>query len=264
LHILFDDLIQYSNAPEQLKMPYLTVTMENQPFIFESLDGGYSFSSFDEEIEGGDAYAHYDETLFGGAAYNTREFEIDLQEPSTINCVGAGNTDGEYLGLILVDTSDSIYYEDFVFNRNGLYMLQREYTDIKQIRLAFSGKYIGRIGTGRALELKTSIPKEPTLMSTASPRITLSGQSILGLGGYNYWRISVDTRYKLTTEDFNTVIKAWPFLSTGYPMFVSFDTESKLPLDKMYANDTNQQDFGFESSINKHLYSRKFIFEERF
>jgi hypothetical protein len=32
----------------------------------------------------------------------------------------------------------------------------------------------------------------------------------------------------------------------------------------MYANDTSQQQLSFESSINKPLFSRRWIFEERF
>jgi hypothetical protein len=128
----------------------------------------------------------------------------------------------------------------------------------------FSGSYIGRVGTGYAVNLKTAVPKEPTLASTAKPRTTLSGQTIQGLGGYNYWRISVDTRYKFHKDDFKHILDGYPLLSKGYPMFISFDDEKKLPIDRMYGVDTNQQQLGFESSINKPLYSRRWLFEERF
>jgi hypothetical protein len=48
-------------------------------------------------------------------------------------------------------------------------------------------------------------------------------------------------------------------------MFVSFEDEKdRLPFKRMYANDTNQQDLSFESSINKYLFSRRWILEERF
>jgi hypothetical protein len=104
-------------------------------------------------------------------------------------------------------------------------MLEREYENIKQINLVFSGAYIGRFGTGYAVNLKTAIPKEPTLASTNKPRTTLSGQTIEGLGGYNYWRISVDTRYKIDKDKLNSIIEGYKVLSKGYPMFILFDDE---------------------------------------
>jgi hypothetical protein len=240
------------------------------------IDGGSANATFDDEFDGGvavyinDEYDgghandYYDETWDGGNVFSTKEFEIKLDKPSTINCFGVGNTDSKAVGVYLIDTSDNRYYEGYLFTRNGLYMLTKAYENIKQINVMFTGTHIGRFGTGYAVNLKTAIPKEPTLVSTNKPRTTLSGQSILGLGGYNYWRISVDTRYKLDKEKFNNIIEGYPLLSKGYPMFISFDDEKKLPIDRMYGTDTNQQQLGFESSINKPLYSRRFVFEERF
>jgi hypothetical protein len=301
MYILFNDIIQYSDAPEEIKNPSLTYFMLNEQGTIELLDGGpadaiYDLldaenadtpsdgdidggnanAIFDDEFDGGVAVyindefdgehadAIFDETFDGGNVFSTKEFEIKLHKPSTINCYGVGNTDSKVVGIYLIDTLDNIYFEGYPFTRNGLYMLKREYENIKQINLVFSGTYIGRFGTGYAINLKTAIPKEPTLVSTAKPRITLSGQSILGLGGYNYWRISVDTRYKIDKDKLNNIIEGYGVLSKGYPMFISFDDEKKLPIDRMYGSDTNQQQLSFESSINKPLYSRRFIFEERF
>jgi hypothetical protein len=301
MNILFNDLIQYSDAPEEIRKPSLTYFMLNEPTTFEYLDGGpadaiYDLldaenaaspndgdidgggasASFDDEFDGGFAYYindeydgghaadYYDETWDGGHVFDTKEFEIKLHKPSTINCYGAGNTDSKAVGIYLIDTSNNIFYEAYPFTRNGLYILEKEYENIKQINLVFSGTYIGRVGVGYAINLKTAIPKEPTLVSTAKPRVTLSGQSILGLGGYNYWRISVDTRYKIDKDKLNNIIEGYQVLSKGYPMFISFDEEKKLPIDRMYGTDTNQQELGFESSINRPLYSRRFILEEKF
>jgi hypothetical protein len=240
------------------------------------IDGGGANATFDDEFDGGVAIyisneydgghadAIFDETWDGGSVFGTKEIEINLHEPSTINCYGAGNTDSKVVGIFLVDLNDNVYYEGYPFTRNGLYMLSRDYENIKQVRMAFNGTHIGRIGTGYAINLKTAVAKEPTLVSTAKPRVTITGQSIQGLGGYNYWRISVDTRYKIDKDKFQNIIDGYKVLSRGYPMFISFDDEPKLPIDKMYANDTNQQQLGFESSINKPLYSRRFVLEERF
>jgi hypothetical protein len=257
-------LIQYSDAPEEIRNPALTYFINNEEATIEYLDGGNANASFDGDFDGGYADSIFDETWDGGNVLSTKEFEIKLHKPSTINCYGVGNTDSKVVGIYLIDTSDNTYYEGYPFTRNGLYMLTKEYENIKQINLIFSGTHIGRFGTGYAINLKTAIPKEPTLVSTAKPRTTLSGQSILGLGGYNYWRISVDTRYKIDKEKLNNIIEGYELLSKGYPLFISFDDEKKLPIDRLYGTDTNQQQLSFESSINKPLFSRRFILEERF
>jgi hypothetical protein len=229
----------------------------------DEFDGGIA-TYINDEFDGGHADAIFDETWDGGNVFSTKEIEIILDKPSTINCYGVGNTDSKIVGIYLIDIFDTVYYEAYPFTRNGLYMLKKAYENIKQINVVFSGTHIGRVGTGYAINLKTAIPKEPTLVSTAKPRITLSGQSILGLGGYTYWRISVDTRYKINKDTLHNIIEGYQVVSTGYPLFISFDDEKKLPIDRMYGCDTNQQEMGFESSINKPLFSRKFVFEERF
>jgi hypothetical protein len=298
---LFNDIIQYSDAPEEIRNSSLTIFIKNEPDIFEYLDGGLSdaiydlldgenantassgnidggaaIASFDDEFDGGAAVyindefdggyagAIFDETWDGGNVFGNKEIIINLAKVSPINCFGAGNTNSKAVGITLVDINNNEYYEGYPFTRNGLYMLQKTYENIKTVKFVFSGTYIGRIGTGLAVNLKTSIAKEPTLASTASPRTTLAGQSIPGLGGYNYWRISVDTRYKIDKNKFNNIIAGYDILSKGYPMFISFDDEDKLPIDKIYATDTNQQALSFESSINRPLYSRRFIFVEQF
>jgi hypothetical protein len=300
MNILFNDLVQYSDAPDEIKNPSLTYFFKNELRITDYIDGGPADAIYDlldaenanshsdgdidggmanaifddefdggvafyinDEIDGGYAYAVFDEVVDGGDAYSM-EVEIRLNKPSVINCFGVGNTDSKKIIIVLIDASYNTYYEEHPFTRNGLYMLKKEYKDIKQINIVFSGEYMGRFGAGYAINLKTSIPKEPALVSTAKPRITLSGQSILGLGGYNYWRISVDTRYKIDKDKLNNIIDGYQVLSKGYPMFISFDDEDKLPIDKIYACDTSQQELSFESSINKPLFSRRFIFEERF
>jgi hypothetical protein len=301
MNILFNDIIQYSDAPEEIRKPGLNFFLNNEPGTIKPLDGGEADADYDsldgedaaslsggdidsghadvifvdeidgghalyidDEFDGGHAGSLFDETFDGGDAFWTKEFEITLHKPSIINCFGTGNTDSKLIGIYLIDTSDTVYYERHIFTGNGLYMLKKEYENIRQINLVFSGTRIGRFGTGYAVNLKTSIPKEPTLVSTNKPRVTLSGQSIFGLGGYNYWRISVDTRYKIDRDKLDNIIEGYKVLSKGYPMFISFEDEKKLPINRMYGNDTNQQQLGFESSINKPLFSRRWIFEERF
>jgi hypothetical protein len=302
VNILFNDLIPYSDAPDEIKNPSLTYFIKNDPGIIDLLDGGPANAIYDlldgenantssdgnidgggasaifddefdggvavyisDEYDGGHANDYYDETWDGGDALsNNKTIEIKLLEPSTINCYGVGNTNSKLIGIYLIDTFDNVYDEKHSFDKNGLYMLSQEYENIKQINIMFSGTHIGRIGAGYAINLKTAVPKEPTLISTAKPRVTLSGQSILGLGGYNYWSISLDTRYKIDKDKLNNIIAGYPLLSKGYPMFISFNNEEKLPIKRMYGAEKNQQELGFESSINKPLYSRRWVLEERF
>jgi hypothetical protein len=196
---------------------------------------------------------------------NPAELEIILNDPSFINCVGIGNMDSTSLVIDLINADDDTFTETLSFTDNGLYLLSQQYENIKEIDITFSSSHIGRLAFGNAVNLKTSIPKEPTLVSTNKPRITLSGQVIDGLGGYNYWRVSLDTRYKIDNEKLNEIIKGFPYLSKGLPLFVSFEDEKeRLPFNRLYANDTSQQEISFESSINKSLFSRRFILEERF
>jgi hypothetical protein len=173
--------------------------------------------------------------------------------------------DSNTIQIELVDTGNNTFQETINFQENGLYLLNAEYKNINEVNLFFNCSHIGRIAIGRAVNLKTSIPKEPTLVSTNKPRVTLSGQVIDGLGGYNYWRVSLDTRYKIDNEKMNEIIKGFPLLSKGLPMFVSFEEEKeRLPFKRLYANDTNQQELSFESSINKPLFSRRWNLQERF
>jgi hypothetical protein len=224
MNILFNDINQFSDAPKEL--------------ISSSLADYYD---------------------------NPTELEIMLNEPLIINCIGIGYMDSSSIQLDLIDANDDSYTEIINFQNNGLYLLSKEYNDVKEIDITFSSSYIGRLALGTAVNLRTSIPKEPTLVSTSKPRVTLSGQVIDGLGGYNYWRVSLDTRYKINNDKLNEIIKGFPSLSKGIPLFVSFEEEiNRLPFNRLYVNDTNQQQLSFESSINKNLFSRRFIFEERF
>jgi hypothetical protein len=224
MNILFNDKIQYSDAPRELKSPSLSDT------------------------------------------YNGNTINVTFTNPVTIDCVGIGNTDSYEIHIKLKTIFGAEYQEQIDYDVNGLYLLSRQYENIKYLEITLSGSYIGRLAVGKAVNLKTSIPKEPTLCSTNSPRVTLSGNVIEGLGGYNYWRVSLDTRYKIDNDKMREIIQGFPFLSKGYPFFVDFEDEKdRLPfIEKMYCIDTNQQELSFESSINKTLFSRRWVLEEKF
>jgi hypothetical protein len=194
---------------------------------------------------------------------NSAALEIILDNAEAIDCIGIGNTSAGSKQFQFVNTSNTTFTENVTFVNNGLYLLNA-YQNIKKIKIITTGIF-GRIAFGKAINLKTSIPKEPTLVSTNSPRVTLAGQAIEGLGGYNYWRISLDTRYKIDKDKMDEIIRGFPSLSRGLPLFVSFEDEKdRLPIQRLYANDSKQQELSFESSINKNLFSRRWVLEERF
>jgi len=113
--------------------------------------------------------------------------------------------------------------------------------------------------------LPTAIAKEPSFMSTAEPRVTLSGQVIPGAGGYNYRTLSLDCRYKISEEIISEIEAGYITAGRGYPYFIDLTDESyKLPFSKLYANEKNQGSMTFQSGVRRYLYSRRFEFEERF
>jgi hypothetical protein len=159
--------------------------------------------------------------------------------------------------------SFNYYYSSITVSGNGLYLLPE--AEVNRVNIQCDGAYIGRLALGRAVNLCTSIPKEPAFVSTSKPRVTLSGQAIEGLGGYNYRRVSLDTRYKIDRDKMDEIIKGFPALSGGLPLFASFEEEAaRLPFRRLYCNDTNQQEMSFEGGVMKPLFSRKWVFEERF
>ena len=221
--ILFNDLIQNSDAAEALKSPALSETF--------GLGGA---------------------TELGGG---WRQFTINMAAPVFINAVGIGNTDG---------TGFNINGRTVDFTGNGLYMLPNPVTETG-IQIITNATYIGRLGMGRAVRIGTTVRKEPAFCSTAESRMTLSGQVISGLGGYNYRTVSLDSRYQIDETIMKEIEAGYKFTGMGYPFFVNFEDEAyKLPFDRLYAVDTNSQRFSFESGVKRFLYSRRFDFRECF
>jgi hypothetical protein len=224
---------------------------------------------------------------------------ITLDQPYEINCIGIGYTNARELTLIfnpiqLLDiegntTNPEYTYEggiDFVdyeldiesnlitaegaseqrimFSGNGLYRIMPVVTD--KITIKTDGSYIGRFAAGIAVDLPTSIAKEPGWASTAKYRKTLSGQIIPGAGGYTYRTLSVDVRYKIDRYDLSQIEMAYNGqIGLGYPYFLLFDKEAyRLPFVRLYAKDLKTDQYVFQGGIARPLFSRKFEFEECF
>ena len=259
MRILFNDIMQNSNAPVSLKTPSLvdTYTFGNYPlcitfakpvkinsvgignYLGKKLTFGY--------------YENY--TIVDG---NNLEAVID-----------GGNAAGGNYNTIFngnwKEAAGSRIYFDVPYNGNGLYLLDKGIEVTEIYIYAPAGSRIGRIALGRAINIPTAVAKEPCFNSTAEPRRNLSGQIIPGIGGHNYVSLSLDSRYHVRKEAFEEIKAGYKAIGAGYPFFIDLKTESyKLPFDKLYAIDRNQRNMSFESGVTRFLYSRRWEFEECF
>jgi len=203
--------------------------------------------------------------------------DLSFSIPSLIiNCIGLGNFNAETIGIELSGAlgggDGSFEFRVEGRHRNGLYMFPRAFfvTPGSRFRIIARRHIVetitfGRIALGEAIDIPTSVRKEPSFNTTATPRTTLSGSVLPGRGGYNFRGVSLDSRYKITERIMRQFEDGYPFIAQGFPFFINFETEAyKLPFDRLYAIDTNRQNFGFESGVRDFLYSRRWNFEERF
>ena len=193
---------------------------------------------------------------------------INFDKPCPINSIGIGNAKQKELRIELKGTNGTLFNSDdhdFEFSENGLYLIDE--ITVSQITITAKAglTHIGRFAAGIAVNIPTTVAKEPAFHSTAKPRTTLSGQVIQGVGGHIYKTVSLDSRYKIDEKAMKEIEDGYFYTSMGYPFFIDLTDEAyKLPFSKLYAIDRNQQQMSFESGVNKFLYSRRFEFEERF
>jgi len=254
MKILFNDVIQYSSAPKELKSPALSDVCEINGNLVINLDRVYEINSIgvgninNNKIifDGGKADSVYNLMLYGG---NADSYSEPLNDISIIT-------------ISFNDVNNTIF--NLVNAGNGLYTMKKT-IKASQITIEANANFIGRFAAGIACNIPTAVMKEPSYLSTSEPRVTLSGQVIQGAGGYNYRAVSLDSRYKITKEIINEFEKGLKYTGMGYPYFIDLTDESyKLPFKKLYANEKNQRSMTFQSGVTRFLYSRRFEFEERF
>jgi hypothetical protein len=197
----------------------------------------------------------------------TGKLEIEFDKKyQPMNSIGIGNTNGTTFTLLYQDDVGNMHSHTFTFTGNGLYLFPIIGTHrIEFLEITTNATYVGRIAAGNAVNIPTSIAKEPAFCSTAEPRRTLSGQIIQGAGGYNYRKISLDSRYKINETIMNEIKNGYKYIGMGYPFFIDLIDEAyKLPFSKFYGTDSNQQDMSFEGGARKYLYSKRWEFTECF
>ena len=185
---------------------------------------------------------------------------IRFSQAVVIDSVGIGNCNP---GTVISINSVPVTYTGE--KGNGLYPLgQSIETNVVSISVT-GGTSIGRLALGRAIDVPTAVAKEPGINSTAKPRRTLSGQLVPGLGGYSYYSLSLQSKYKLGKEGIKEIEKGHKYISTGLPFFINLEDEAhKLPFKKLYAVEKNQRSLSLESSIRHYLYSKQWNFKQVF
>jgi hypothetical protein len=232
MNILFYDVVQESDAPDSLKSPSLAD-------VTNLSAGGVTFT---------------------------------LPTPRYVNCIGIGNFNAATLRVYL---SAQIFF-NIVYTGPGLYLLPinglpsietGNYPAILTggIGITSNGTYIGRLAAGLAVDLGTSIAKQPGWGSTSESRVSLSGQVLPGRGGYTYRTLGLNTSYGIDKRSIEQFTLGYQYIAMDYPFFLDFYREQhKLPFSKLYAVDKNQKSMSFEGGVMDFLYSYRWQFEERF
>lgn len=197
-------------------------------------------------------------------------FTVSLAEYGVVNCVGIGYTDATELTI-----SNGVITRTVIINKiypyhNGLWLIDAIYPldeEYPTLTISHNGTFIGRVGIGEYRTLGTNPTKEPGFYSTQDNRETLSGQPIPGAGGYSGRRVELDVRYKIDSDVYNDLEKAYTGqIAKGFPFFILLDDEQhKLPANMLhfYAQDKDNK-LLLQSSTYKFLYSYKFSFYEKF
>ena len=260
MRILFNDVLQDSDAPEKLISPSLAEkwTGNDQPI---SLSESQLVNSVG--IGNTDATRIQISTSYSGIESGLLSENANELTSGLLAEVATPTNSGLLSQPAIKD--DLIFFRDSSntpFNNNGLYLIAAQ--NIKDFSLSHNGTYIGRFAMGYSPLLGASPSNEPGFFTTNNNRETLSGQVIPGAGGYSGRQIQVDFRYKITEDIYRLIERSYQGqLSKQYPLFMLFDKElHRMPYERLYAK--TDANLLFQSAVNRFLYSRKFKFKEAF
>lgn len=227
MKILINDLMQYSDAPDEIKSP--------------SLSDAYRVSNT------------FTVTLDDTATIGC--IGIGYTDATEVIISAGSDSDAQTIKI----TQDAPYH-------NGLYLLDAEIT-ADTFTITHDGNFIGRVGLGAYRTLGTSPTKEIGWYTTNESRTTLSGQVIPGAGGYNGRRFEADVRYKIDADVVADIQAAYTSqIMRGFPYFLLLDDEQhKVPATMLHFYAATDKPLSMlQSSSYRFLYSYKFQFYERF
>lgn len=268
MKILINDLMQFSDLPDDLKSPSLQDRFPNAGTLIVNFIIPSEYSIFD--VFSGvlsQVLSVNNGTPFSGTLSQpqTENFSGVLSQPMSVlgadefDCIGIGGTDATQViinGDIVVNSTGGGAFKP------GLYEIG-EIVKANQITISHNGTYMGRIGVGICSELCISPTREPGLYTNIRKRKSTSGAIVAAVGGYGGQVANVDFRYKIDRAIYTEFERAYVTQTMqGFPFFLDMDSEDWLPMDKFYADTDN--DLLFQSSINGFKFSKRFKFEEAF
>lgn len=271
MKILINDLMQFSDLPDDLKTPGLADRVENTGTLTINfvIPTEYStFNIFDGILsQPGSHNGSFIDGILNQPLFNdgTTIFDGVPTKPLSVSgadefdCIGIGGTDATQLtinGDIIINSPDGKAFKD------GLYEISQSIT-AAQITISHNGTFMGRIAAGECRQLCISPSREPGFFTSVQKRRSLSGQVIPAAGGYGGEVLGVDFRYKVDRTIYTDFQRAYVTqIMVGFPFFLDFDNDDWLPRNKFYGETDNE--LIFQAAVNFFKYSRRFEFQEAF
>ena len=213
--------------------------------------------------------------------YQTITFDSPIifrfDKPYIVDCIGLGNCDAYSFTIINSEgySYTYIFDTDDILKRNGLYLIPEFIIPYNELSARYeftilfnSGATIGRIAAGKSRQIKTAEAKELGFYTNKKELRTVSGAVLPTIAGYAARQICLTSPYQITPEIYNDFRDA--YITQGcqsFPMFIAFDKSeavkfNPIGLYRFYGNINNN--FMFQTSVHKFLYSYAFTFTEAF
>jgi hypothetical protein len=271
MKILINDLMQFSDLPDDLKTPSLDDRVLNTGLLTVNFTIPNEYNTFDIfDGIGSQPLFLVGVTVFAGVGSQPLSVPTTIldgvaAQPLSVlgadqfDCIGIGGTDATNMtinGSIVISSDDGNAFTA------GLYELG-EFITASQITIEHNGTFMGRIAAGVCKDMAISPSREPGFFTSVKKRRSLSGQVVAPAGGYGGEVIGVDFRYKVDRSIYTEFQRAYVTqIMAGFPFFLDFDSDDWLPRNKFYGETDNN--LIFQSSTNFFKYSRRFEFQEAF
>jgi hypothetical protein len=264
MKILINDLMQFSDIPDEYKSPSLAdripntgelivnFTIPSQYSTFDIIDGVLSQPYFDG-IDGILSQPFYD------GIDGVLSQPISILGSNEMDCIGLGGTDATQViinGDIFINSPYPTGFKD------GLYDIG-QIVKANTITIDHNGSYMGRIAVGQCHDMPASPTREAGFYTNIKPRDTLSGQVIASAGGFGGWTQGIDFRYKIDREIYEDFQRAYTSqIMKSFPFFLDFNNDDWFPIKESYGKTNNN--LIFQSSVNFFKVSKRFEFRQAF
>jgi hypothetical protein len=224
MRILFNDIIQNSDAPDELKSPALSETYTTP---------------------------------------NGRQFTITFDKEYPINAIGMGNA-APFTCVIINLNETEFPMRYFQYSENGLYVFPKTiitsrisiYTNSRFIGRLGAGLGV-HIPTAIAKEPSFKSTSEPRVTLSGQVIPGAGGYNYRTISLDCRYKITQEAVNEIMAGH-KMAGMGYPYFIDFS------DESYKLPFSKFYANEKNQRDMTLQGGIRRYLYSKRFEFEEQF